>query len=137
MIGGNPRDLELGAVRPIPVSTAKPQVVVPGSFEDAQELADRFKSSQPVIVNLQGTDRDLSRRQAAAQFLDARGQVGQVRTCPAPGQQPGAGRLEHHPRLVDVGDRGALHLQQQAHVPGGHRQAGLGHPGAAAGGPIA
>lgn len=55
-------ELDLGAVRPIPVSTAKPQVVAPSSFEDAQELADRYKSSQPVIVNLQGTDRDLSRR---------------------------------------------------------------------------
>jgi cell division inhibitor SepF len=61
--GVEPReDLELGAVRPIPVSTAKPQVVVPAEFNDAQELADRFKNSQPVIVNLQGTDRDLSRR---------------------------------------------------------------------------
>jgi cell division inhibitor SepF len=55
-------DLDVGAVRPIPVSSAKPQVVVPSDFDDAQELADRFKASQPVIVNLQGTDRDLSRR---------------------------------------------------------------------------
>jgi cell division inhibitor SepF len=60
-VGARP-DLELGAVRPIPVSSAKPQVVVPSDFNDAQELADRFKASQPVIVNLQGTDRDLSRR---------------------------------------------------------------------------
>jgi cell division inhibitor SepF len=60
-VGTRP-DLELGAVRPIPVSSAKPQVVVPSDFNDAQELADRFKASQPVIVNLQGTDRDLSRR---------------------------------------------------------------------------
>ncbi len=60
-VGARP-DMDLGAVRPIPVSSAKPQVVVPSDFNDAQELADRFKASQPVIVNLQGTDRDLSRR---------------------------------------------------------------------------
>lgn len=53
---------ELGAVRPIPVSTAKPQVVVPVDFNDAQQLGDRFKASQPVIVNLQGADLDLARR---------------------------------------------------------------------------
>jgi cell division inhibitor SepF len=32
------------------------------SFNDAQEIGDRFKSNQPVIVNLQGVDRDLMRR---------------------------------------------------------------------------
>ncbi len=53
---------ESGAVRPIPVSTAKPQVVVPVDFNDAQQLGDRFKASQPVIVNLQGADLDLARR---------------------------------------------------------------------------
>ncbi len=31
-------------------------------FNQAQDVADRFKGSQPVIVNLQGVDRDLSRR---------------------------------------------------------------------------
>lgn len=43
-------------------SIAKPHVVAPSSFGDAQEVADRFKSNQPVIVNLQGIDRDLARR---------------------------------------------------------------------------
>ncbi len=41
---------------------AKPHVVVPTSFNQAQELADKFKGSQPVIMNLQGADRDLARR---------------------------------------------------------------------------
>lgn len=50
-------------VRPVAASlNAKPHVVAPGSFNDAQEVADRFKASQPVIVNLQGVDRDLARR---------------------------------------------------------------------------
>ena len=50
-------------VRPIqPVASAKPYVVSPASFNEAQEIADKFKNTVPVIVNLQGVDRDLSRR---------------------------------------------------------------------------
>ncbi|CAN5722889.1 hypothetical protein BH20ACT2_BH20ACT2_24650 [soil metagenome] len=50
-------------VRPMPVAaTAKPHVLVPTSFNQAQEVADKYKGSQPVIVNLQGADRDLARR---------------------------------------------------------------------------
>jgi cell division inhibitor SepF len=50
-------------VRPIqPVQNAKPHVIHPSHFPDAQEIGDRLKASQPVIVNLQGTDRELSRR---------------------------------------------------------------------------
>jgi cell division inhibitor SepF len=50
-------------VRPLqPVSTAKPYVVAPTSFNQAQEVADKLKVSLPVIVNLQNVDRDLSRR---------------------------------------------------------------------------
>ncbi len=51
-----------GSVRTIPVSPAKPHIVVPRSFNDAQQVADRFKSGQAVLVNLQDVDRDLSRR---------------------------------------------------------------------------
>ncbi len=61
--GGGPGEhVELGAVRPIPVSSAKPHVVIPTDFNDAQQLGDRFKNSQPVIINLQGADLDLARR---------------------------------------------------------------------------
>ena len=50
-------------VRPIqPVQSAKVHVVAPSHFPDAQEIGDRLKANQPVIVNLQGADRDLSRR---------------------------------------------------------------------------
>jgi len=37
-------------------------VVDPASFNDAQALADRFKRQQPVILNLQNADGELSRR---------------------------------------------------------------------------
>jgi cell division inhibitor SepF len=51
-------------VRPI-VATQQPpkvHVVAPGGFNDAQEIGDKLKANQPVIVNLQGVNRDLSRR---------------------------------------------------------------------------
>ncbi len=47
------------------VSTAqqpKVHLVAPGGFNDAQEIGDKFKANQPVIVNLQGVNRELSRR---------------------------------------------------------------------------
>jgi cell division inhibitor SepF len=49
-------------VRTIARPSAKPHVVAPRSFDDAATMADRFKNKEPVIVNLQGVERDLSRR---------------------------------------------------------------------------
>jgi cell division inhibitor SepF len=50
-------------VRPVPaVSSARPHTVTPRRFDQAQEVADKYKQGQPVIVNLQNIDRDLSRR---------------------------------------------------------------------------
>lgn len=50
-------------VRPItPMHGAKVHVVAPTRFADAQEIGDRFKNGQPVIVNLGANDRELSRR---------------------------------------------------------------------------
>lgn len=37
-------------------------LVIPKSFNDAQQIADQFKDSVPVIINLQGTDTELSKR---------------------------------------------------------------------------
>ena len=37
-------------------------LVVPKNFNDAQQVADRFKDMTPVILNLQTTDTDLSKR---------------------------------------------------------------------------
>ena len=37
-------------------------LVVPKNFNDAQQIADRFKDAVPVILNLQTTDTDLSKR---------------------------------------------------------------------------
>jgi cell division inhibitor SepF len=37
-------------------------LVIPKSFNDAQDVADKFKDSIPVILNLQATDTDLAKR---------------------------------------------------------------------------
>jgi cell division inhibitor SepF len=50
-------------VRPIaPDKAPRVHVVAPTRFADAQEIGDRLKDEQPVIVNLQVVDRDLARR---------------------------------------------------------------------------
>jgi cell division inhibitor SepF len=72
--------LDSGLVRPVPrdeaqsmverspavirqhTTSARVHVVVPQGFNDAQELGDRLKANQPVILNLQGLGRDLQRR---------------------------------------------------------------------------
>ena len=58
---GRPRS---AVVRPLPPSTAsaKPYAVSPTSFNEAQEVADKYLAGTPVIMNLQDVDRDLSRR---------------------------------------------------------------------------
>jgi cell division inhibitor SepF len=52
------------ANRPAVVRTlaAKVHVMEPEGFNDAQDVGDRLKGGQPVILNLQGVDRDLQRR---------------------------------------------------------------------------
>ena len=59
--GGSVDESGRGVVRPLP-GVARPHVVSPTGFNDVQEVADTFKRNQPVILNLQGVDRDLSRR---------------------------------------------------------------------------
>jgi cell division inhibitor SepF len=51
-------------LRPVENGRSGVQVhlVVPKSFNDAQQVADQFKDAIPVILNLQGTDTDLSKR---------------------------------------------------------------------------
>ena len=51
------------AVRAVPsTANARPQTIRPSSFNQAQEIADRYKDGQPVIMNLEGLERDTSRR---------------------------------------------------------------------------
>lgn len=45
-----------------PVSSGDPYTVRPRRFDAAQEVADKFKEGQPVIMNLESSDREVSRR---------------------------------------------------------------------------
>ncbi len=49
------------AALPGPASV-RVHLVIPRSFNDAQQIADKFKDAIPVILNLQSTDGDLSKR---------------------------------------------------------------------------
>jgi len=43
-------------------SDVQVHLVIPRNFNDAQQVADQFKRSVPVILNLQTTDHELSKR---------------------------------------------------------------------------
>jgi cell division inhibitor SepF len=43
-------------------NAVKVHLVLPRSFNDAQQIADKFKHSIPVILNLQSADSELSKR---------------------------------------------------------------------------
>ena len=47
---------------PTPVPSVRVHLVVPQTFQDAQQIADRFKDGIPVILNLQAADQELSKR---------------------------------------------------------------------------
>ena len=43
-------------------SNVRVHLVLPRSFNDAQQIADKFKQGIPVILNLKGSDAELSKR---------------------------------------------------------------------------
>ena len=43
-------------------SDVKVHLVIPRNFNDAQQVADKFKVDVPVILNLQGSDTELAKR---------------------------------------------------------------------------
>jgi cell division inhibitor SepF len=53
-VGGNGRSTPSGDIQV--------HLVIPKNFNDAQQIADQFKDAIPVILNLQGSDTDLSKR---------------------------------------------------------------------------
>jgi cell division inhibitor SepF len=50
------------AARVVASTSAEPVTVRPRRFDQAQEVAGRFKEGQPVIMNLEGSDREVARR---------------------------------------------------------------------------
>jgi cell division inhibitor SepF len=57
-----PEPRRLRGVESMPSASVKVHLVLPRSFNDAQQIADRFKEGVPVILNLQGSDQELSKR---------------------------------------------------------------------------
>lgn len=49
-------------IRTVVNASSRVHIVEPHGFNDAQEVGDRMKNNQPVLLNLQGIDRDLQRR---------------------------------------------------------------------------
>lgn len=45
-----------------PPPQVKVHIIEPNSFNDCQQIADKFKTDIPVIINLQRSDSDLSKR---------------------------------------------------------------------------
>jgi len=59
----SPRRQSSSRLRSVDVpAPAKVHLVVPRSFNDAKQIADRFKAQIPVILNLQGAETELSKR---------------------------------------------------------------------------
>jgi cell division inhibitor SepF len=62
----SPAERRTTQLRPVPARNGRGEVrvhlVVPKSFNDAQDVADKFKDSIPVIINLQSSESDLSKR---------------------------------------------------------------------------
>lgn len=60
------RNQRTAVIRPVPTPVEAPPVkvhlIVPKNFNDAQLIADKYKAEVPVILNLQGSETDLSKR---------------------------------------------------------------------------
>lgn len=61
--GVQPRPVrQSSGLRNLTPAVGEPHTVRPRGFEQAQEVADFFKSGQPVIMNLEAADREIARR---------------------------------------------------------------------------
>ena len=56
------RTERVAALRPVNAPQARVHIVTPKNFNDAQRIADKFKSTVPVIINLQECDGELAKR---------------------------------------------------------------------------
>src|SRR5712691_4662772 len=58
-----PRSSRRGEAVPMrAIPSVQVHLIIPRSFNDAQQIADKFKDAMPVILNLQGADQELSKR---------------------------------------------------------------------------
>ena len=59
------REVGRPVVRSVPSNPQRVHVIEPRSFNDAQEIADRFRVEIPVIMNLQAVESELAKRMIA------------------------------------------------------------------------
>ena len=59
---GQPARLRSVESLPSAAASVRVHLVIPRSFNDAQQVADKFKEGIPVILNLQSSDAELSKR---------------------------------------------------------------------------
>ena len=57
-----PQQAQQPTLRSVPGGSMEPHTVRPRRFDQAQEVADKFKDGQAVIMNIEGTERDVARR---------------------------------------------------------------------------
>lgn len=61
-----PEEKKVARVRPLraaePPANVRVHLVMPKSFNDAQQVADKFRADVPVILNLQTADTELAKR---------------------------------------------------------------------------
>jgi cell division inhibitor SepF len=60
--GGRPTSVLRPVERARNGGDVRVHLVIPKSFNDAQQVADKFKQSIPVVLNLQNSDNDLAKR---------------------------------------------------------------------------
>ena len=61
-VGAGARSTPIRAVESARPQNMEVHLVVPKSFNDAQQIADKFKATVPVILNLQSAETDLAKR---------------------------------------------------------------------------
>lgn len=55
-------DVRVASIQPVPSKQVRVHMVEPKSFNDAEQIGQKFKADIPVIINLQQADPELSKR---------------------------------------------------------------------------
>jgi cell division inhibitor SepF len=58
----SPSQQPVRSLEPVRPARVEVHLVIPKNFNDAQQIADKFKVDVPVIINLQGSDTELAKR---------------------------------------------------------------------------
>ncbi len=105
-----PMDESDGAViRSLDTVRARPKTVSPESFSEAREVADEFRLGVPVVLHLQGLERDLARR-----LIDFASGV--CYCMDGTMEKVGSGVFLLTPDGVEVADEDRMRIQQRGYA---------------------